>query len=280
MKSETIDKALVSRDFLTVTTINNFLQLWLRGDYLKGKARDVFENYYRSYINEFGSYIQYYYAEQTRDLFDELGNDKKLKILEVGCGCGTESLWLAMQGYSVTAIDISDDLLEVANCRKKILENFLGRSLSCNFVKRSLLNITDEQYDVIWMSQTFHHLVPRAKVLMKLSELLCTGGKLIISETNGMNPLIQLRYFLLRGFKTVINHCGEQWGNERIIMAHNLVRSLSRHDIANKKVRYYRLLPNKSWVTQIVSRFGIIDKKVFGLLRPLYTHYNYLGTKQ
>lgn len=38
----------------------------------------------------------------------------KSKILEIGCGLGTESIFLALRGMNVTAIDISDSAIKTA----------------------------------------------------------------------------------------------------------------------------------------------------------------------
>ena len=199
-----MDLELSSKKFLDIHSISDFLQWWLNEDYLQGEQLNTFKNYYRSYVSNFGRYIKDQYGQQTKELFEELAEDKSKKILEVGCGCGTEALWLAMHGYSVTAVDVSEELLEVARSRKIILEQYLGRDLPCQFISQSLLDITINKYDVIWMEQTFHHLEPRDDVLIKLGELLHHGGRLVISETNGWNLAIQAQFFKGRGFNTVM----------------------------------------------------------------------------
>lgn len=260
-------------------SISDFLQQWLESDYLEGPERDIFKRYYASYVNHFGSYIKFHYGQQTKELFDSLGRDTSKRVLEVGCGCGTESLWLALQGFGVKGIDISDDLLNVGRARQEILETLLRRRLPCEFKKRSLLDIQDEQYDVIWMELAFHHLEPRAQIVKKLSSCLRPGGKLVISEINGWNPAVQGYLFKLRGFRTVIEAHGTQWGNERIITARALCRLLEQHGIQKERVRYFRFFPNKRWADWIASRVGVIDSRDVAFLRPLYTHYNYVGVK-
>jgi 2-polyprenyl-3-methyl-5-hydroxy-6-metoxy-1,4-benzoquinol methylase len=274
-----VDLELSSKKFLNIYSISDFLQWWLNEDYLQGEQLNTFKNYYRSYVSNFGHYIKYQYGQQTKELFEELAEDKSKKILEVGCGCGTEALWLAMHGYSVTAVDVSDELLEVAKSRKIILEQYLGRDLPCQFISQSLLDITKNKYDVIWMEQTFHHLEPRDDVLIKLGELLHHGGRLVISETNGWNLAIQAQFFKGRGFNTVINHKGVQWGNERITTARNLVKSLQQNGIKKKSVRYFRIFPNKPWVDSLTYFLGVFDKHELGVIKPLYTHFNYVGVK-
>ena len=45
-------------------------------------------------------------------------NIKPCKVLELGCGTGTNAIWLSKQGFRVTAIDLSPTVLELAT--KKI----------------------------------------------------------------------------------------------------------------------------------------------------------------
>ncbi|MDP5272502.1 class I SAM-dependent methyltransferase [Chengkuizengella axinellae] len=44
---------------------------------------------------------------------------KGSKVLEVGCGTGRTACYLASQGYTVTAIDIREDMIEKAKARAK-----------------------------------------------------------------------------------------------------------------------------------------------------------------
>lgn len=281
MGREQIDSKAASQRLVGAKSISDFLQQWLDGDFLRGEEWDTFSRYYVSYIDHFGSYIKFHYGAQTRELFGALAQDKSKKILEIGCGCGTESLWVALQGYTVKGIDISDEMLRVARARQGVLEAALGRKLACDFEKRSVLDISGEQYDVIWMEQAFHHLEPRAEVLKKLSALLRPGGRLVICEVNAWNPMLQAVFFKQRGFNTIsTDEHGGQVGNERILTAKALGRLLARHGIREERIRYFRFFPNKPWVDWIASRFGVVDDKDIAMLRPLYTHYNYVGAKE
>ena len=133
---------------------------------LPKKEQVTLEQYYQSYKNWFGHYMKKCYGQQTYELMDILNTIESPRVLEVGCGCGTESLWMALHGANVTAIDILDDLLSIARERKNIIEAYIHRELKCNFVKQSLLEMdSNYRYDVIWLEQCFHHLEPRKEAL-------------------------------------------------------------------------------------------------------------------
>ena len=62
------------------------------------------------------------------------------KVLEIGCGTGTNAVWLAGQGFDVTGIDIARQAVEVAEKRSRqagvvcefVCDNFLTSPLSSN----------------------------------------------------------------------------------------------------------------------------------------------------
>lgn len=49
----------------------------------------------------------------------ELGYDKSLKIIDIGCGTGRHSIELSRRGYSVTGIDLSESLMARATEKAK-----------------------------------------------------------------------------------------------------------------------------------------------------------------
>ena len=55
------------------------------------------------------------------------------RALEVGCGTGTNSVWLAEHGFSVLGLDVSPLAIEAANAR------VAGRELDCRFEVQDFL---------------------------------------------------------------------------------------------------------------------------------------------
>ncbi len=251
--------------------IAEFLDLWLRGDLLGSAEQAVLEGYYLSYKRHFAPYLRHHYTRQTKELIQLVSNLGQPEVLEVGCGCGTESLWAAMKGARVTGIDIQSDVLDVARARLRHLRALNTRLLDCEFIKSNLLDLDGrERFDIIYLEQAFHHLEPRAKVIDKLVELVRPGGWIVFSEANGWNPLHQAKVIKLRGFKTIIEYKGHLWGHERITVPWALIREFRRRSLRVESLEYYRLLPN--W--KISDWFLFPSLKLPRLFAPLFTHFN------
>lgn len=95
---------------------------------------------------------------------------KGSSILDVGCGAGRDALYLTNKGLSVTGIDFSERLVEIA--KKKVKS---GKFLVMDFEK---LSFPKNSFDGIWASASLYH-VPRENllgVLNKLNLVLKNGG--------------------------------------------------------------------------------------------------------
>lgn len=234
-----------------VNNIGDFLDAWLSSDFLVGQEKLVFNNYYKSYKKLFAMYIKYHYSQQIMEMMDIISQIGRARILDVGCGCGTESLWMALNGADVIGIDIREERLRVAEARKNVLEQLTGKHTACKFIQTSMLDLDDLlKYDAIWMEQAFHHLEPRDEVVDKIARLLKIGGYVVISEANAWNPLIQANLLRTRGIGTLKLYKDSKgnsllYGDERILTPYSLCKSLKRKTIIKQSLRYYRIFPNK-----------------------------------
>ncbi|MDP3655582.1 MAG: class I SAM-dependent methyltransferase [Brevundimonas sp.] len=261
-------------------SIAAFLQFWLNGDFLEGAEKKEFDHYYGSYLRQFGPYVRHQYSEQTREISEEIASRTRPRLLEVGAGCGTESLWFNMLGATVTAIDLNTPRLDVARMRQEKLRE-LGFASQVKFEEASFFDFSpEEDFDLIWMEHTFHHLEPRAAVYAKILQLLKPGGGIFINEVNGWNPLLQLQFFLQRGFKTktwVEDKDGNlvEYGNERITTPYALQRALRKQGFVVETVRRFRILPNlnppKGWMS--------IEKALLVVFPFMATHFNIVAYK-
>src|SRR5258708_11734385 len=144
--------------------IDDFLAYWLSNAVLPAAEQKTFDHYYRSYRKHFGPYVRHWYARQSRELVELIRARKAPRVLEVGCGCGTESLWAAIQGGDVTGIDIDPELQAVAKARLALLDPS-GERLRCEFRRTSVLEADETTpFDIIFLEQGSHPLQPRADV--------------------------------------------------------------------------------------------------------------------
>jgi len=262
-------------------SISGFLEWWLRNPVLEHENRTVFDRYYASYLRHFGAYARHHYENQTREVRALIGQANTPRLLEVGCGCGTEAIWFALQGVRTVAVDILAKRLAVARARQAFVEDVVGRSLPLEIRHQSLFGIDDsETFDIVWMEQVFHHIEPRDKVYATLSRLLAAGGSVVISEANGWNPLLQGILFRKRGFKTIADRKSpdggrELYGDERITIPSVLARGFRAAGIEQQSFRYFRTLPN----VPMADRLLPVERMIPRFAAPLFTHYNFVGRK-
>jgi SAM-dependent methyltransferase len=226
----------------------------------------------------FNPYIRYHYANQTKEIVEFIKKSSNLKLLEVGSGCGSESLYFSYLGANVKGIDISKDRLHTAIARKKLLgrKNNLFR---VDYICCSVFDI-NEKFDLIYMEQTFHHIEPREAIYKKLNALLSKGGRVFVSESNGWNILVQLQLFLRRGWNIRINLLNEDgnlipYGNERITTPFFLIKEFKKHGFDVETVRYFRMFPNFNLTLSWLK----IENFLVYALPFLATHYNIVFRK-
>lgn len=108
--------------------------------------------------------------------------------LDVGCGTGNYSFYLANYGFSVIGLDFSEKALQIAKGRNKKLY------LSVNFVKGDATKLRqifrDNSFDFILDYSLLHHIHPSMtnRYAKQFTHLLKKGGKLLLvcySEKDG-----------------------------------------------------------------------------------------------
>lgn len=116
----------------------------------------------------------------------EMGNNLGGKsILEIGCGTGEVSFWLAQQsGAHVLGTDLCVPFIEDA-ARKYVLPNLQFEVLDFNNPEQ----VQNRKFDFIVGNGILHHLYYHLDAaLITLHKLLKPGGKIIFMEPNIYNP--------------------------------------------------------------------------------------------
>ena len=146
----------------------------------------LFENYVQKYENE--SFTQGTIGE-CNFIEAEISFDKKTDILDIGCGTGRHSIELALRGYNVTGIDLSNSML------KRAKEKAMVRNLNIDFQQQDARNLTFKQeFDlVIMLCEGGFPLMEtdemNFEILKNASNAIKKQGKFIFTTLNGLFPI-------------------------------------------------------------------------------------------
>ncbi len=153
---------------------------------MKKWYQELFNNYSEQYENEVftqGTVGEVDFIEK------EINQDKKCRILDVGCGTGRHALELGKRGYSVTGVDLSENMLNMAR------EKAMAAGVHIDFQVADARNLQfEDEFDLVIMicegafplmetdQMNFQILEGAARALKK-------DGKLIFTTLNGLFPL-------------------------------------------------------------------------------------------
>ncbi len=107
------------------------------------------------------------------------------RILDVGCGSGWLSEYFARLGYEVTGIDISDELIAMAQERARRVPYDVDHEtkLRCRFQTQDIETAPlAERFDAVVCYDSLHHFEDEQKVFRHLAAMLDVGGLLFILE--------------------------------------------------------------------------------------------------
>ena len=94
--------------------------------------------------------------------------------LELGCGSGINSVWLAQQGFDVTAIDVADLAIDLT-INTSDLNNVDIKTTTCDILEYNTL----EKYDFIFDRGCYHNysnFEQQTNFVKKVSSLLSPTG--------------------------------------------------------------------------------------------------------
>jgi ubiquinone/menaquinone biosynthesis C-methylase UbiE len=114
-----------------------------------------------------------------------VGDVRGLAVLDLGCGTGRHSLWLAGAGATVTAVDFSDGML--AEARKKPGADAV-RWLAHDLHRP--LPFADGTFDLVVSGLVLEHLRQLDEFFAEARRVLKAGGRAVVSA---MHPAMFLR---------------------------------------------------------------------------------------
>lgn len=153
---------------------------------MKQWYQELFSNYAEKYESE--SFVHGTQGE-VDFIEKEINYNKKIKILDIGCGTGRHAIELAKRGYSVIGVDLSEAML------KKAGENAANKGFDVDFRKADARNLPfEKEFDLaIMICEGAFPLMEtdemNFEILKNAAKALKPGGKLIFTTLNGLYPL-------------------------------------------------------------------------------------------
>ena len=112
--------------------------------------------------------------------FADFNRWKGKKVLEIGCGIGTDTMMFAKAGAYVTAIDYSEESVKLASLRAKIYEMDDRVKFYCANAERLSREIPEDKYDLIYSFGVLHHTPNPGMALSEIKKFMNKGTELKI----------------------------------------------------------------------------------------------------
>ena len=141
-------------------------------------------------------------SPEMRFITKQIGNFNGKKILDVGCGLGEVSIYFALKGANVTALDISSGMLK----KTSQLAKLNGVKIKTHLATAEDFNFSDnEKFDVIYMGNCLHHAnIDRS--MKNVVSHLNKDGIFLSWDPIAYNPIINIYRLIATKVRTPDEH--------------------------------------------------------------------------
>lgn len=205
-------------------------------------------------------------------------------IWDCGCGYGTTGIFLALNGYNIYGNTLEYYYNRIPE-RLKYWKEF-GDLTGFKVDYKDIFELRDlhHSFDYIIAQDTLHHLEPVDDAIEQIAAALKPSGKLIAIEENGNNIIQNIKLFLQRGNKKIIEIHDEKL-DKKILLGNEHIRTLSawkqilnRHDlnVNDSSIEYVRLFPPFLFKGSNYQNRISQEKRIWKHY-PFLKHYFYQG---
>jgi 2-polyprenyl-3-methyl-5-hydroxy-6-metoxy-1,4-benzoquinol methylase len=132
---------------------------------------------------------------RTEQILTCINNSRPQDVLEIGCGTGEVSFWLAeSSSHKILGTDLCAPFIEAARV------NYIRPNLAYEVVDfNNPEQVKGRKFDCIVGNGILHHLYPSLEIsLQRMRQMLNDGGRLIFFEPNIYNPYCAVIFNLTR----------------------------------------------------------------------------------
>jgi ubiquinone/menaquinone biosynthesis C-methylase UbiE len=199
-----------------------------------------------------------YFVEPHIPLFAQFERWRGKKVLEIGCGIGTDSVNFCRAGAELTAIDVSEKSLEVA--RKRVEVYGLKAQLYCGSAEELSSHVPAEPYDLIYSFGVIHHTPHPERVFEEIKKLC--------------GPKTEVRVMLYAKWSWKVLWIIAKYGRGAFWRAGELVRVYSEAQTGCPVTYYY----SAKDIRNLMRDFEIVELKkehIFPYVIEKYIKYEY-----
>lgn len=141
-------------------------------------------------------------APEMRFIRKNIGDIKGKSILDVGCGLGEASIYFAIEGAKVTALDLSQGMLDAVLYLAK--NNHVEIKIHKSTAEGFNLNKNDI-FDIIYVGNLLHHVDIEA-TLKQITNHLKPNGIMVSWDPLAYNPIINIYRRIATEVRTLDEH--------------------------------------------------------------------------
>jgi ubiquinone/menaquinone biosynthesis C-methylase UbiE len=192
-----------------------------------GKIAELYDDWYKSARGSL--YDRLEKRAVDRFLFERRYEGR---LLEVGCGTGHWSEYFSSKGFEVTGIDISADIIKVAQ-RKNIANSRFEIADGENLL------FTAHSFDVAAAITTLEFTSNPAKMLSEMARCVKKTGWIIVGVLNSLNSYNQKRK----------NSPGSVYSSANLFSPQQIYNLLAPYGLTNILTTGY--VPDRSWLLRL-----------------------------
>ena len=203
-----------------------------------------------------------YFVESHIPPFAEFERWRGKKVLEIGCGLGTDTMNFARHGAQVTAVDLTETSLELARRRAKVF----GLEDRIQFIRADAeelsASVPVQAYDLVYSFGVIHHTPHPGKVLDEIRKYVTPQSTVKIMVYNRWSWMVLWILFIYGK--------GQFWKLDRLIAQYSEAQT-------GCPVTYsYSRSDGKRWLSDHgFETTEVMVDHIFPYFIPEYVQYRY-----